>query len=184
MACAGGVAGGVTWVVLVYRLPPKAAALKAAVHRRLRAAGAVYVSRACAVAPSTPWAERAMRRARTMITQAGGSATLLRGQALGGALDLTAAFNAARDREYGDIIVTCADAVADLTAATAAGDFRYERLWERDTGLEQLSLRYRALCGQDLLGAGQAAAAGAALDSYRAALDVYAKGVYATDSAS
>ena len=70
-----GVPGGpgtaaLTWVVLVYRLPPKAAALNAAVHRRLRTAGAVSVSRACAVAPSTASAERAMRRTRTMITDA------------------------------------------------------------------------------------------------------------------
>ena len=60
-------------------------------------------------------------------TDVGGSAVLLRAQGLAGEAELTAAFNAAPDREYGDIITGCDDA-ADAPEAMAASDFRYEQL--------------------------------------------------------
>jgi hypothetical protein len=127
--------GAAAWLVLVYQLPAKTSALKMMVHRKLSAAGAVYLSRACAyltrvcaAAPVGP-AERVMRRMRAMITDAGGSAVLLRTRALVGEPDLTAAFTAACDREYEDIIAACRDAVTAIEAMTAAGDFRYQKLW-------------------------------------------------------
>jgi len=104
-------AGTATWLVLVYRLPGKPAGLKATVHRKLTAAGPVYLSRACAAAPAGP-AERVMRRMRAMIAVAAGSAVVLRGCALLGGPEMAAAFNAARDREYDGIIARCRAAVA------------------------------------------------------------------------
>jgi hypothetical protein len=53
---------------------------------------------------------------------------LLRAQGLAGEAELTAAFNAARDREYGDIITGCDDAADAPEAMAAACDFRYEQL--------------------------------------------------------
>jgi hypothetical protein len=52
-------------------------------------------------------------------TDVGGSAVLLRAHGLGGEAELTAAFNAAHDREDGDIIIGCDDA-ADAPEAMAA----------------------------------------------------------------
>jgi len=80
------------WLVLVYQMPPKSAALAARIRRKLTAAGAVYLSRACAVAPSKRRPETAMRRARLAIADAGGSAVLLRARALVGKPELSAAF--------------------------------------------------------------------------------------------
>lgn len=84
------------WLVLVYRLPPKPDGLRALVRRRLTAAGAVYLTAACAIAPAGP-AERAMRRMRATILDAGGSAVLLRADAISGAQEITAALDTARD---------------------------------------------------------------------------------------
>jgi hypothetical protein len=61
-------------------------------------------------------------------TDVGGSAVLLRAQGLVGEAELTAAFNAARDREYGDIITGCDDATDAPEAMEAACDFGYEQL--------------------------------------------------------
>ena len=91
--------GSVTWLVLVYQLPAKPAGLKSLVQRKLTAAGAVYLSRACAVAPAGR-AERAMRQVRATIADADGAAVLVRSAALGGGEQITAALEAARDREY------------------------------------------------------------------------------------
>jgi hypothetical protein len=76
-------ADSLTWLILVYQLPAKPAGLKALVRRKLTAAGAVYLSRACAVAPAGR-AERAMRRMRATVASAGGTAMLMRAVALGG----------------------------------------------------------------------------------------------------
>ena len=88
-----------TWLVLVYQLPAKPTALRALVRRKLTAAGAVYVSPACAVAP-VGRSERVMRRMRATIAGAGGTAILLRAVALGGAEQIIAAVETAHDREH------------------------------------------------------------------------------------
>jgi hypothetical protein len=75
---------------------------------------------------------------------------------------LTAAFNAARDREYGDIITGCDDAADAPEAITAACDFRYEQLCGKHAGLDQLAGCYRALLDRDLPRARQAGATVAA----------------------
>lgn len=169
------------WLVLTYRLPAKPHSLCARVRRKLSAAGAVYLSPACAAAPLSRPAERAMRRARAAITAAGGSAVLLAGRALIGESELTGAFNAARDVEYEEVITGCRDAVAELDEFAAASDFRHQLLSDKDIGIRQLAVRYRAVRGQDLLGAPQAEAAAAALVRYRSALDEYAARIKATD---
>jgi len=173
-------AGTMTWLVLVYQLPPKSAALRLLVHRKLTAAGAVYLSRACAVAPPGP-AERVMRRMRAAIADAGGSAVLLRAQPLLGGPEMAAAFNAARDREYVDVIAGCRDAVDLIETMIAAGDLRYEQLSDCDAGLKQLDKRYGAVARHDVLAAGKAGEAAAALAGYRAALDEYGRRLDAAD---
>jgi hypothetical protein len=174
-------AGTATWLVLVYKLPAKPAGLKATVHRKLTAAGAVYLSRACAAAPAGP-AERVMRRMRAMIAAAGGSALLLRGCALLGGPEMTAAFNAARDREYDDIIARCRAAVASVEAMIAAGDFRCEHLSDIDAGLKQQDACYLAVGEHDVLGAGKAREAASALARYRSVVDEYATRLFAADN--
>jgi hypothetical protein len=205
MAAGDDGAGG-AWLVLVYQLPAKSAGLKSLVHRRLTAAGAVYLSRACVVAPAGP-AERAMRRIRAIIADAGGTAVLLRAAALGGGEQLIAALEEARDREYDEIIAGCREGLTVVGALIEARDFRYAELSEGDTRLKRLDARYRAVesrgtpwaepagpqAGAGVAGAGVAVAgavagkareAASALAGYRSALDVYGSGVYATDSAS
>lgn len=176
-------ADSATWLVLVYQLPAKPGALKSLAHRRLTQAGAVYLSPACAIAPAGP-AERAMRRMRVAIADAGGTAVLLRATALGGDQQIIAALDTARDREYDDIIARCRDGVNSIGALTEARDFRYEELSQNDARLKRLDARYRAMGTRSAPGAGKARQAAFALARYRSALDAYASSVYATDSAS
>ena len=178
------IADRVEWLVLAYQLPPKRSSVRAAVRRKLSAAGVVFVSPACAVAPLSGPGERAMRRARATITSAGGFAILLAGRALEGESDLIAVFNAIRDGEYEAIIAGCRDAVTRIEESTAVCEFRYQGLWEKDIELRRLSARYKDVRGQDAYGARQGQAAAAALAAYRSALDEYASRVYAADRSS
>ena len=182
-------AGGGTWLVLVYKLPAKPAGLKTLVQRKLTAAGAVYLSRACAVVPagSSAPAERAMRQVRAAIADAGGTAVLLRAGAIGGEEQIIAALEAARDREYDEIIAGCRDGLGSIETLVEARDFRYERLWAIDAQLKRLDTRYRTMSARGPAGAeaaGKAREAASALAEHRAALDGYATSVYAADSAS
>ncbi|MGA7416337.1 MAG: Chromate resistance protein ChrB [Bryobacteraceae bacterium] len=175
--------GTVTWLVLAYRLPA-ASALKAAIRRKLTRIGAVYLVNAVAVLPASPGAERTLRRTRKTITEAGGSAELLRADAVEGAPALIAAFNAARDREYGEIIAACDDLLARIEAMTTAGRFSYRDLGDMDAELKRLSMRNDTIRARDVLGAANADLALSALARCRAVVDDFAVGVYQTDSAS
>lgn len=170
--------GIVTWLVLVYQMPPKAEGLAARVRRTLSKAGAVYLAPACAAVPVSRRAETAMRQMRSAIAGGGGSAVLLSGQALSGGQDLTGAFNGERDHVYEAIIDSCRDAVAEIEEMIAARDFRYVQLWRKDTELRQVVKHHQAQRGRDWFGARQGEAAATAVASYRSALDDYAKRVY------
>jgi hypothetical protein len=78
------------WLLLAYRLPANSG-LKSTVRRRLTAMGAVYPAKAIAVLPESPAAERAFRRFRSMIGEAGGSAQVLRAETIEGEPELVAA---------------------------------------------------------------------------------------------
>ena len=123
-------ASRVAWLVLDYRLPA-GSGLKAAIRRKLTALGAVYPVNAVAVLPASPTAERAFRRLRNMIGEGGGSAQVLRAEAIQGEADLITAFNTAREQEYDEIITGCGDVVAGIEAMTADGHFCYEDLGKR-----------------------------------------------------
>jgi hypothetical protein len=174
--------GPVAWLVLAYRLPTSHG-LKITVRRRLTAMGAVFPVHAVAAMPVSPAAERAFRRIRSMIGEAGGSAQVLRATAVEGGTDLAAAFNAAREREYTAVIAGCGEVMAGIEAMTAAGRFRYPDLGEKDAELRRLSLRIEAIRARDVLGAANAEDALSALATCRTALDRFAASVYRTDGA-
>ena len=91
----------VTWLTLVYRVPSEPTRHRAAVWRRLRTMGAVYVQNSVAVLPRSPERERALRTLRNEIVEKmEGKAYLLTSTALAGETDLVATVNAARDDEY------------------------------------------------------------------------------------
>jgi hypothetical protein len=172
-----------SWLVLVYRLPAKPG-LKTAIRRRLTAIGAVYPANAVAAMPSSPAAERAFRRLRSMIDEAGGSAQVLRAEAIEGEPDLIAVFNAAREHEYEEIIVACGDMIAAIRAMKVAGHFRYTDLGEKDAELKRLSIRNETIRARDTLGSASAESALSSLATCRMVLDDFAGNVYKTDVVS
>jgi hypothetical protein len=174
--------GRLAWLVLAYRLPASHG-LKITVRRRLTAMGAVFPVNAVAAMPASPAAERALRRLRSMIGEAGGSAQVLRATVIEGAADLSAAFNAAREREYTAVIAGCGEVMAGIEAMTAAGRFRYPDLGDKDAELRRLSMRIETIRARDVLGAANAEDALSALATCRTALDTFAASVYRADTA-
>ena len=176
----GSQRGGVAWLVLAYR-PPASHGLKMTIRRRLTAMGAVFPANAVAAVPASPVAERAFRRMRRLIGEAGGSAQVLRAEVIEGAADLVAAFNAVREQEYAGVIAGCDEVVVGIEALTAAGRFRYPDLGDKDAELRRLSMRTDTIRTRDTLGAANAESALSALARCRAAVDDFAVRVYRTD---
>ena len=88
------------WLLLVYRIPSEPTRLRAAVWRRLKALGAVYLQSSAATLPYSAVSERALRKLQREILQMDGTAVLLESRVLAGEQSILNVFQAARTDEY------------------------------------------------------------------------------------
>lgn len=174
----------ISWLILVYRIPSEPTRLRAAVWRRLRAAGAVYLQNSVAALPAGEATQRLLRTLRNEIVQEmGGSAQLLRADALVGEYDIVAAFNAARDDEYDEIVDRCRDFLTEIENETAARHFTYAELEENDEDLAKLRRWFEKVHARDAFSAEGAQRARESLEGCAKALDGFAARVYEADGA-
>jgi uncharacterized protein YdbL (DUF1318 family) len=175
----------VTWLTLVYRVPSEPTRHRAAVWRRLRTMGAVYVQNSVAVIPSSSERERALRALRNEIVEKmDGKAYLLTSTALAGETDLVATVNAARDDEYEEILDKCRDFHAEIDKESAVQHFTYGELEENEEDLHKLERWYAKVVARDALGAGKRQEVQDALLGCAHALEEFAAQVYAADTNS
>ncbi len=175
-------AGSGEWLLLVYRVPSEPTRLRAAVWRRLKSLGAVYLQNSAAALPSSESAERALRRLRREIVEMNGSAVLLSCSALVGEQDIAALFLAARDSEYEEILDKCRDFHAGLDKEYAAEHFTYGELEENEVELVKLRNWFAKVQTRDVFGAPAGSTASDALDGCEQALEAYAARVYAEEA--
>ncbi|ORA78371.1 ChrB domain-containing protein [Mycobacterium malmoense] len=168
----------IKWLLLAYRIPREPTRLRATVWRRIKALGAVYLQNSVAALPDSAAAERAMRSLRREILELGGTAQVMRADALVGASDLVDMYNGARDEEYTEIIDKCHDFLKEIENETAARHFTYAELEENDEDLSKLKGWFDKVTARDTLGASQRGDAAAALDECHGALDTFANHVY------
>ncbi len=107
------------WLLLVYRVPSEPTRLRATVWRRLKSLGAIYLQNSAAALPASVKAERALRKLRSEILDMSGTAVLLSCAVLAGEADVRAAFQAARDDEYEEIVDKCQDFLAQVRKVPA-----------------------------------------------------------------
>lgn len=156
--------------------------MRAAVWRRLRGAGAIYLQNSVAALPETPSAERLLRGLRNEIVgEMSGQAQVLRATALDGESEIVAAFNAARDDEYEEIVDRCRDFLAEIERNTKEQHFTYGELEENDEDLNKLRGWYAKVVGRDAFAASGAKATEDALEECAKALDGFAARVYEAD---
>ncbi|MBS2965566.1 hypothetical protein KGA66_21125 [Actinocrinis puniceicyclus] len=178
-ASAGPVPVG--WLVLIYRVPSEPTRLRAAVWRRLKGLGAIYLQNSAAALPAGAAAERALRKLRHEIGEMGGSAVLLSCTALAGEAEVLSAFQTARDDEYEEIIDKCQDFLAQLEKEYKAEHFTYAELEENEEDLVKLQGWLAKVTDRDVFGAPKRAATLDALGMCERALEDYAARVYAEE---
>ena len=166
------------WLLLIYRIPSEPSRLRAAVWRRLKSLGAVYVQNSVAALPSGDGAERALRRLRREILEMEGTAVLMSCSALVGGQDVLALFQGARDSEYEEILDKCQDFHAGLEKEYVAHHFTYGELEENEVELVKLNNWYGKVLARDVFGASTRSTAQEALEACAQALEAYAARVY------
>lgn len=166
------------WFLLVYRIPAEPTRLRAAVWRRLKSLGAVYLQSSAAALPAGAVAERALRRLRRDILDMEGSAVLLSCSALAGGPDIIALFATARDSEYEEILDKCVDFHAGLDKEYAANHFTFGELEENEVELVKLRSWYDKVRARDVYVAPKRDETEQALDACGEALERYAARVY------
>jgi hypothetical protein len=181
---ADGNQGAVTdggWLLLVYRVPSEPSRLRAAVWRRLKSLGAIYLQNSAAALPVSVGAERALRKLRSQILGMGGTAVLLSCAVLAGEPDVRAAFQAARDDEYEEIVDKCEDFLGQVKKEYVADHFSYAELEENEVDLVKLRNWFARVRQRDVFGAAGRPPAEKALETCQQALDDYAARVYAEE---
>lgn len=172
------------WFLLIYRVPSEPTRLRAAVWRRLKSLGAIYLQNSAAALPASTAAERALRKLRSEILEMAGSATLLSCEVLAGEQEIKAAFQAARDDEYEEIADKCDDFQAQLRKEYVANHFTYAELEENEVDLVKLRNWLAKVADRDVFGAAGRAKAEQALAGCERTLEEYAAKVYAEEAES
>jgi hypothetical protein len=169
------------WLLLVYRIPSEPTRLRAGVWRRLKGLGAIYLQNSAAALPVTTSSERALRALRKDISDMGGTAVLLSCDVLAGADDVVAAFNAARNDEYEEIVDKCQDFHGQLQKEYTANHFTYAELEENDEDLIKLRNWFAKVSDRDAFNASGRQQTLDALAECEKALEEYAARVYAEE---
>lgn len=167
------------WLLLVYRIPSEPTRLRAAVWRRLKGLGAIYLQNSAAALPASQANERALRKLHHEIIGMSGTASLLSCSVLVGEQEVVAAFQAARDDEYGEIVDKCQDFLAQVDKEYQANHFSFAELEENEEDLVKLRNWLAKVTDRDVFGAPGRAATLVALAECEQVLEDYATRVYA-----
>lgn len=176
--------GGLGWLVLIYRIPSEPTRLRAGVWRKLKSLGAIYLQNSAAALPASIGAERALRRLHAEILAMPGTAVLLSCSVLAGEQEVRAAFQAARDDEYEEIIDKCQDFMDQVQKEYDANHFTYAELEENEVDLVKLRNWLARVRDRDVFGAAKRQPAGRDLGRCEEELERYAARVYAEEAES
>jgi hypothetical protein len=174
-------AGG-GWLLLIYRIPSEPSRLRSAAWRRIKSLGAIYLQNSAAALPASVGAERSLRKLRSEILDMGGTAVLMTCTVLAGQAEVMAAFQAARNDEYEEIVDRCEDFLAQVKKEHVAEHFTYAELEENEVDLVKLQNWLARVRQRDVFGADGRPAAEAALVECETALEGYAARVYAEEA--
>jgi hypothetical protein len=180
----GSQRAGPGWLVLIYRIPSEPTRLRSGVWRKLKSLGAIYLQNSAAALPAGTGAERALRRLRAEILAMPGTAVLLSCSVLAGEQEVRAAFQAARDDEYEEIIDKCQDFMDQVQKEYVADHFTYAELEENEVDLVKLRSWLARVRDRDVFGAAKRQAAERDLGRCEEELERYAARVYAEEAES
>jgi hypothetical protein len=177
-----GDGAGTGWLLLIYRVPPEPTRLRSTVWRRIKSLGAIYLQNSVAALPASPANERSLRKLRREILDMSGTAILLSAAALAGDAEVRAAFLAARNDEYEEIVDKCEDFLRQVQKEYDENHFTYAELEENEEDLVKLKNWFAKIVERDAFGANGRPATERALETCEQSLEAYAARVYAEEA--
>ena len=176
------VADSAGWLLLIYRVPPEPTRLRSTVWRRIKSLGAIYLQNSVAALPASTASERALRKLRREILDMSGTAVLMSCSVLAGEAEVRAAFQAARNDEYEEIVDKCEDFLRQVQKEYDENHFTYAELEENEVDLVKLRNWFAKIIDRDVFGASGRAACEQFLDRCEQSLEAYAARVYAEEA--
>jgi len=177
-----GQSRGEGWLLLIYRVPSEPTRLRSTVWRRLKSLGAIYLQNSAAALPASVNAERALRKLRSEILEMSGTAALLSCTVIAGEQEVRAAFQAARNDEYEEIVDKCQDFLSQLKKEYAENHFTYAELEENEVDLVKLKNWLERVRHRDVFGAAGLEPTQKWIAECEQALEAYATRVYAEEA--
>jgi hypothetical protein len=169
----------VRWLILAYRVPNEPTRLRAAVWRKLKSLGAIYLLNGTALFPFDPSAERTLRALRReIIEDMGGTAVLFYSDPVAGGTEVVSQFNVARNDEYEEIVDRCQDFLAGLEKEIISKHHTFAELEEDKEDFVKLQRWFEKVRARDLLNAEGAQTAIDILALCSKMLEDYADEVY------
>ena len=179
---AAGGGAGPGWLLLIYRVPPEPTRLRSTVWRRIKSLGAIYLQNSVAALPASPANERSLRKLRREILDMSGTAILLSAAALAGDAEVRAAFLAARNDEYEEIVDKCEDFLRQVQKEYDENHFTYAELEENEEDLVKLKNWFAKITERDVFRADGRPPTERALEACEQSLEAYAARVYAEEA--
>lgn len=128
------------WLVACFAIPAEPSALRVATWRMLKELGAAAVGGGVYALPERPELREAFLRLKDRVNSGGGSAFLLRGQALEAADEAVVIkrFETSRAADYAQVIKSARRFVEHVERETASRDFRFAEVENLEEELEKV----------------------------------------------
>ncbi|MCL6558832.1 MAG: hypothetical protein K6U74_08510 [Firmicutes bacterium] len=169
------------WLLLIYKIPSEPTRYRAAIWRKIKAMGAVYLQNSACVLPVNLKSERQFRQLRREIESYGGEGYLIKGVFLGNEQQVVDMFNRARDEEYEEIIDRCRDFFKEIDKEIERKHFTYAELEENEEDLEKLKKWFDKVKERDFFNAGKMASTAEILEKCQEKLDEFGSYVFASE---
>lgn len=171
----------ISWLLLIYKVPPEPAAKRVAIWRRLKGAGAVYLQGGVCLLPKTDEHLRQLKMLENDVSEMDGESVLLETVALDATQEakVISRFKADRDEEYREFLDKCVDFEKEIAKETKAKHFTYAELEENDVDLKKLQSWLGKIGKLDFYGATLAKESADRLKQCEELLDAYAHKVFA-----
>lgn len=166
------------FLLLIYKIPSEPTRLRAAVWRKVKNIGALYLQNSVCILPDSKDSERHFRQLKLEIEEMGGESYLFRSNSIGSKENIINLFNAARDEEYVEIIDKCKDFFKEIEKEISQKHFSYAELEENEEDLKKLQKWYEKVVARDVFGATRCSEAAEFIQRCRDDLDRYSEIVF------
>ena len=168
------------WLTINYTLPKEPSRARVNMWRKLKKSGAVILGQSVWFLPANKENEVYLQKISHEIVQNNGKCYIMRmiPQDEGTSERIIAAFNQARDEEYGELLEQCEELFRELEKESLLGKFTFAELEENEDELQKLTKWYQKITERDFYGASLHPSADEKLELCRARLESFSAEVY------